>query len=215
MPGGRVTFNPTRGSSLTLLVEKPPERSGGVGGWVASERAARRPAKWFKALPDDTYSWDLILDIDAVGGPSIERRLRVLRDMGQPSGPEGEPPAITVTGDLWSEDAAVQWVMDGLTFAGRLFRPDGTLRRQFVTVQLSRYTPITEIEAVRIRPTRTRGGRARRRSVKTAAGDTLRTVALRELGDGTRWKDLRKWNRRLARTNPDVRLRTGTTIVVR
>lgn len=214
MPGGRVTFIPEVGSSLTLLVEGPPERGGGVGGWESSERGGTRPAKWFKSIPDDTYSWPLILDIDEVGGPPIERRLRVLRDMGQPQGHDNEPPAITVTGDLWEHDGNIQWVMNELTLGERLWNSDGSLRRQHVTVGLERYTPLDEIEAVRIRPTRT-GTKKKRRSVVVHGNDTLRVIAVRELGDATRWKDLRRWNAKLKRTDPDARLRTGLHITLR
>lgn len=213
MPGGRVSFNPSRGSSLTLLVEEPPERGGGVGGWVSSERSGRRPAKWFKSLPDDTYSWKLIIDLDEVGGPSVERRLRVLRDMGQP-GNEAEPPTIRVLGDLWNEDASLDWIMQDWSLGDRLWTPEGVLRRQHVTVALERYTPLDEIEATRIRSTRT-GRKPRRRQVVARGNDTLRVIALRELGDPTRWKDLTRWNKTLRRADPDARLRTGLHITIR
>lgn len=213
MPGGRVKFEPDRGSALTLLVAGPPERGGGVGGWVASERGLRRPAKFFKGLPDDTYSWDLIIDIDAVGGPAVERRIQVLREMGQP-GEEDEPPSILLSGDVWTLDQAVPWVLDDMTLGDRLWNPDGTLRRQHVQVKLSRYTPVSEIEAIKVRSTR-KGGKKRRRQVVARGNDTLRVIALRELGDQSRWKDLRRWNKKLAKVNPDARLRSGLHITLR
>lgn len=216
MPGGRVKLQPSRGSGLTLLVAKPPDRSGGVGGWQSSERSGRRPAKWFKALPDDTYSWELILDLNEVGGPDMHRRLRVLRDMGQP-GDQDEPPTIRIEGDLWDHDASLDWVMQDLSLGERLYAPDGSLVRQTVTVGLERHTPLDEVEAITVRTTRT--GRtaktARRRTVTAKGMDTLRVIALRELGDGTRWKDLQRWNKNLKRVDPDASLRTGLHIVVR
>jgi hypothetical protein len=49
----------------------------------------------------------------------------------------------------------------------------------------------------------------------TRAGDTMRSVALRELGSGNRWKDLRHWNKKqLGKVNPDDRLRAGTHLAV-
>lgn len=212
--GGRVKFTPSSGSPLTLLVANPPERGGGVGGWQSSDRAQRRPGKWFRAPTDDTYSWDLIIDLDAVGGPSVERRIEVLRLMGQPPARGEEPPTITLSGDVWEPDQAVRWVMDDMTLGERLWTEDGDLRRQHVTVALSRYVEISEIDEVRISRTRT-GRKRRRRTVQSHANDTLRTIALRELGDGGRWKDLRTWNKKLAHTNPDARLRAGTHVVIR
>ena len=216
MPGGRVHLTPSRGSDLTLILNAPPDRTGGVGGFEAVDRALRRPAKYWKSTPDDTMSLDCLLDIDAIGGPSIERRLRVLRDMGQP-GDEDEPPTIKVDGDIWSEDQAITWVMasGGMTLGDRLWNPDGTLRRQQVKIDLERYDGVSEIEAIRVKSTRDAKRRRRRRTTIAKGNDTLRGIALRELGDATRWKDLLKWNKKLKGVDPDVRLRSGTHISIR
>lgn len=214
MPGGRVRLTPSRGSDLTMILAGPPDRSGGVGGMEASERALRRPAKWFKGIPDDTISLDCIIDIDAIGGPSVERRLRVLRDMGQP-GDEDEPPSIKLDGDIWTEDQAITWTMDNWSLSDRHWNPDGSLRRQAVKVDLSRYTPISEIEAIRVRASRKARGKRRRRTTIAKGNDTLRGIALRELGDATRWKDLVRWNKKLKGVDPDSRLRSGTHITIR
>jgi hypothetical protein len=215
MAGGRINLAPSRGSDLTLLVAGAPGREGGVGGWESSERALRRPAKWWKASPDDTMSLELIIDIDKVGGPSVERRIRVLRDMGQ-AGDHDEPPTITVTGDVWQEDQAIEWVMQGLTLGDRLYNSDGTLRRQAVTVSLERYEELDTIEPVSVKGARGKKGKRRRRVVVARGNDTLRAVALRELGDATRWKDLQRWNKaKLKGVDPDARLRTGTHLTVR
>lgn len=215
MPGGRVKFTPSSGSALTMLVAQAPERGGGVGGWQTSERAQRRPGKWFRSTTDDTYSWELIIDLDAVGGPSVERRVEVLRAMGQAPKLGGEPPTITIDGDIWEPDKAVRWVMDDLTLGARLWTEEGELRRQHVTVALSRASLIGEIDEVRIGRTRNGKKKRRRRTVRSHGNDTLRAIALRELGDGSRWKDLRTWNKKLRRTNPDARLRAGTHVVIR
>lgn len=212
--GGMVTLNPSRGSSLTLIVRSPPDRSGGVGVWSTTERDRRAPVKWFKNQSDDTMIFDLLLDIDAIGGPSIERRLRVLRDMGQPSG-QDDPPTIRVDGDIWSEDQNITWVMTDWSLGERSFNGDGTLRQQQVKVELTRYGAVSEIEPLRVSTTRAKGQR-KRHTVVVAGNDTLRAVALRELGDATRWKDLQRWNQaKLKGVDPDARLRTGTHLVVR
>src|SRR4051794_33038232 len=183
--GGMVTLVPSRGSQLTMILRGPPDRSGGVGGMEPVDRSLRRPAKYFKSIPDDTISLDCLIDLDAIGGPAVERRLRVLRDMGQ-AGAEDEPPSITLDGDVWEEDKAIEWVMDGLSLAERMFNPDGTLRQQVVKVDLSRFEALSEVEAIRVKSTRAGKGRKRRRRVTVARGnDTLRAVALRELGDAT------------------------------
>lgn len=212
--GGMVRLIPERGSELTLILNKEPDRGGGVGGFEPVERSQRRPAKWWKSIPDDTMSLDCTLDLDAIGGPAIERRLRVLRDMGLPSDDGDDPPSIKLLGDVWDDDKNVEWVMSNWTLGARLWMPDGTLRRQQVTVDLERFNDLAEISALRVRSTRTRN-RRRRRTVTTRAHDTLRSVALRELGDATRWADLRRWNNKLKRTDPDIALRAGTHVAIK
>lgn len=211
--GGQVRLWPSSGNRLTMILNAPPERGGGVGGWQPTDRSGRRPAKWWQGIPDDTISLDCTIDEDVPDGPKVEARLRVLRNMGQPGNDE-EPPTIQLDGDIWHSDQNINWVMSNLTFGDRIYNGDGSLRRQQVTVELERHEPLTEIKAIRVHSTRV-GGRRRRRTVKTKAHDTLRAVALRELGNAGRWKDLRAWNTRLKRVDPDVALRTGTHITIR
>lgn len=215
MPGGRVTLNSSSGHQLTMILNKEPDRTGGVGGWESVDRALRRPAKWWKASPDDTMSLDCTIDIDAIGGPSIERRLRVLRDMGLPQ--DDEPPTIRMIGDVWDSDQNVNWVMDGLTFGPRLFQGDGTLRRQQVTVELSRFEDVNEIVPLKVTRTRTKGKKPKRktRTVTARRGETLRGLSLRALGTPSRWKDLQKWNKKLKKIDPDLALRAGTHVKIR
>lgn len=223
MPGGTITLHPDGGAAVTAIVAGPPQRSGGVGGWQSSERAQRRPAKWFRAPTDESYSLDLILDAQAAlepgsrgAGRSVEERLAAVRKMGMRGELGDDPPSIKLTGDIWKLDRSLSWVMDEFTLGDRLYNSDGTLRRQQFSVTLSRFEGITELEAVRIQRSRTGGKnpKPRRRSIRTKQGDTLRAVALRELGAGGRWVDLRKWNKSLKRVNPDATLRPGTKIAV-
>lgn len=211
---GMVRLEPSRGSTLTMILNAPPDRGGGIGGWQSSERALRRPAKWWQATPDDTMSLDCTIDLHAIGGPSVERRIQALREMGQP-GDEDEPPSITITGDIWQPDQAINWVMQDCKLGARLFTPDGMLRRQQVTIDLERYTPVDLIEPIRARGARAAGGKRRNRAIRTRQGDTVRAIALRELSDATRWRDLRKWNKPLRAIDPDMTLRTGTRIQIK
>ena len=218
MPGGTILLNPSYGPAVRAIVAQAPDRDGGGGGWQPSARAGRAPGKWFKAVPDDTYNWTLILDADATPGTPIENRVRNIRNMGQPGSGHSRPPSIELSGDVLDADARIRWVMDSMSLGDRLYvrGDDGEklLIRQVVTVGLSRYVELDEIETVRITTTRKRGKR-RKRLIKTKANDTLRAVALRELGSGSRWKDLVKWNKKkLAKVNPDARLRTGTHLYV-
>lgn len=216
MPGGTVKLTPEHGSALTLILNGPPDRSGGVGGWQATERAGRRPGKWWQGIPDDAMTLDCMLDLDAIPGPSIERRLKVLRTMGQPrEDSDGEPPSIRIAGDIWNNDQTIVWVISDLKLGDRLFTPDGDLRRQQVSVDVERFNAMQEVQPLRVKRTRPKGGKRRRHVVHAHAHDTLRAIALRELGSPSRWQELREWNKRLRKVDPDAPLRRGTHVTIR
>ena len=217
MPGGWIILNPSRGQSVRLLLNSEPDRSGGVGGWEETERALRRPARWWKGLPSETMSLDCTLDDDAPAPAerSVGKRLENLKKMGMHS-EDDDPPTIKIRGDIWFKDRSLTWVMDGLSFGARLYNRDGSLRRQQVTVDLARYIGIDEIHSLRIRKTRTKKRKRKHRTVTSRRGETLRGIALRALGSPSRWKDLRKWNKKkLGKVDPDMRLRPGTHIKIR
>lgn len=217
VPPGMVQLDPSRGPAVVITLNKEPDVTLGVGGWQASQRQLRRSARWWSEIPDDTIVFDAFFDVDAHAGPSIETRIGNLQQMGLP-GDRDEPPTIKLYGDVWDRLKTFRWVVseNGITLGPRLWLPNGSLRRQQVGVTLERHEPLDEIEAIKIKSTRNKSGRRRRHTIKTKAGDTLRAVALRELGSATRWKDLRDWNKkRLHNVDPDVRLRTGTHLIVR
>lgn len=217
MPGGKLTLVPSYGAPLTLIVMAAPDRAGGVGGWEPSERAQQRSGKWWKGQPDDTMSWELLADIDMpFAGLSVEKRLSILRLMGVKHAGLDEPPTLKLSGDLTPADASLTWVIEDIQYSDRLYQGDGTLQQQKVTVTFSRYNAIDEVEALSIRTTRVKGRKRRRHTIVTRVGDTLRAVAIRELGSGSRWKDIKEWNPKvLKRVNPDVRLRAGTHLTIR
>lgn len=213
--GGMVTLAPSRGSKLTLIVTGAPDRGGGVGGWESSERPARAPAKWWKSQPEDTMSLPLMLDLHAIGGPSLERRLDVLYAMGRPRD-DDEPPTITITGDIAARDKTRPWVMQNITLGDRLWTPTGELRRQQLTVELAGYQPLESITPVRPGRTRARlASKRRRREIRSQTGDTLRAIAVRQLGNAGGWREIRQWNPKLRKIDPDERLATGTRVVLR
>lgn len=215
MPGGTVTLVPEHGSQLTMILASAPDRSGGVGGWQAAERSRRRPGKWWQGSPDDTMTLECIIDQDEIPGPTVERRLRVLRDMGQPRDDTGgDPPTISLSGDIWPSDQNANWVMSDLKLGERLYYSDGTLRRQAVSVDLERFNAIDEITAVRVKSTR-RKGKRRRRVIHAHTHDTLRSIALREMGATGGWKQIKQWNPRLRKLDPDTPIRHGTHVVIR
>ncbi|HEY3019593.1 MAG TPA: phage tail protein [Solirubrobacteraceae bacterium] len=211
---GMVKLVPSRGSALTMILDGPPDRGGGVGGWQSSERALRRPARWWQSQPEDTISLQCILDVDAIGGPSVERRLTVLYAMGQ-AGDEDEPPTLLLLGDV-PVDGASRWVLQGITLSERLYQGDGSLRRQKLSVELEGYAPLPSIKPVAIKRTRDSKGKRRARTITTKKGDTLRAIAVRQLGQSDGWKRIRDWNpRRLKGVDPDAPLKAGIKVTLR
>lgn len=218
MAGGTVTLRPTLGPAVTLLLMGPPDRSGGVGGWVGADRAGRTPGKWWQSIPDSGMSLECALDVDELPGIALEGRVVQLKAMGLPRPDnDNEPPPLQVSGDVQADDRARWWVLQDLKWGERLFITGGggLLRRQAVTVDLELWTPIEEVSAARITRTRRAGRKRRRHVVHALVNDTLRTIALRELGNGSRWDDIRKWNPKLRKTDPDLHLRRGTHVVIR
>jgi phage protein U len=209
-----VRLDPSRGSTLTLILAQPPDRSGGVGGWQATQRTGRAPGKWWLEQPDSAISLECILDLDAIAGPSIERRLDVLYAMGR-KGKADAPPIIRLLGDVDPEDRRTRWVLQDIAKGGRLFTPNGLLRQQRVTLQLEGYDEIPTIKPVQIKRTRNQQGRRRRRQVTTHKNDTLRAIAVRELGASSAWQDIASWNERFKGVDPDAPLRAGIKVTLR
>jgi hypothetical protein len=214
--GGMITLDPSVGSQLTMIVNAPPDRSGGVGGWQSTDRARQRPSKWWGSQPGDTLSWDLTIDLYAIGGPSVERRLVVLREMGLARG-DDDPPTIKITGDVWPRDAGMTWVMQNVTLGARQLGAGGAIIQQQVTVDLERFDPTPTIAGVGPRSARGSGGKKKRRNrtVRSRQNDTVRAIALRELGNATRWRDVRTWNKKLKKVDPDARLHAGTKVTIK
>lgn len=206
---GMVRLAPDNGASpLTLILAGTPDRAGGVGGWTSTERSLRQPARWWANLPEDTLSLPCMLDIKGIGGPALERRLAVLYAMGQPDD-SGVPPSVRVLGDV-PDDASKKWVVQNITLGDRLFNGDGTLRRQLLTVELEGWRPLPSIKPVKIKATRDKSGKRRTRIITTRKNDTLRGIAVRQLGQSDAWKRIREWNpKALKGADPDTPLRAG------
>jgi phage protein U len=212
--GGMVKLVPSRGSALTVTINGDPDGAGAIGGWESSERPLRRPARWWKSQPEDTLSLPCLLDLHATGGPSLERRLDVLYAMGQ-AGDEDEPPIIRLLGDVTPREQRVRWVLQGISRGRRLWTPAGALRRVELTLELEGYDGLDTIKPVQVKRTRTSGKR-RARVIRTQAGDTLRAIAVRQLGQSSEWKRIRSWNPRTFKSvDPDAPLRAGIKVTLR
>lgn len=211
---GLVTLAPSRGSQLTLVIAGDPDQTVEVGGWESSARIERPAAKWWKAPGDGSLQLELAVDTRLVGGPDMARRLEVLRLMGVARNGE-PPPTIRVVGGHLPLAVWRTWVMaaNGLTLGARVVQ-DGQHLRQDVNVTLEPYDPADPIAPVRLGRTR-KGGKPRRRVIRSKKGDTIRAIALRQLGSISEWPAIRSWNPALKKIDPDAPLKTGTKVVLR
>jgi hypothetical protein len=213
---GMVKLVSAAAASLTLIRNGDIGGGGGVGGWQGSERVLREDADWWKSTPKATRSIPCLLDIDAIGGPSLERRLEVLYAMGRPVDDESDPPAIRLYGDVDPIARARRWKLDDIQLGAELFLEDSPteLRRQELTLELSTYAPAPGVSRTTVKRTRDSKGKRRRRTISARKGDTLRAIAVRQLGSSGDYKLIRSWNPKLKRVDPDAPLRAGTKVVL-
>lgn len=214
---GMVKLVPSRGSALTLIKADDLDRSGGVGGWQPLERALAPDATWWKATTNGELSLSCLIDIDETGGPDLERRLDVLYAMGRPAAGADEPPSIRVIGDVDPDTRRKTWKLDNIRLGKETFRADAPalMRQQALTLELSELVIVDPVALVTVRRTRNAAGQRRRRTIRSRQGDTLRAIAVRQLGSSGQYKQLREWNPRLKRVDPDQPLKVNTQIVLR
>lgn len=213
---GFVTITGEEGGKVTCLLNGDVDYSDPVGGWEPVERVGQQSAAWYKSQPLATMSIPLSLHVDATGG-DIDRQLKVLAALGKPSGATGDDPGpVQVIGDVPSPPAML-WRLDSLKRGPCLYQPENpaVLLSQDFTVELTQIAKQTTVSRASARSARTKAGKKKTRTVKARKNDTIRAIAVRELGNSADYVLIRKWNAKLKRVDPDARLRAGTKVVLR
>lgn len=216
-PGGRIVIRSTRApyttaAGLIIPAGGIPSPQGGVGGWEAVPRPGAPPTHyWAGGVP-------VTLDLTVIvveGYAPVEATLQRLYSFGRRAGGESSPPTLRVFGPLFDQHSreAGEWVLQGLSLGDRRFR-GGVLVQQWVTLNLESTVSGAAVPAVAVGRTRREARVQGRRTVKTRAGDTLRAIAVRELGDQAHWRRLADANQQLRKVPPDMVLRTGTVVRV-
>lgn len=217
-PSGMVQFYTGSGRYVTVIKNGDMDRGGTVGGWKSVDRGGQPEAHYHDgATPPATLSIPFMLDSAAMGGIDVSKAVDVLYGMGLALGRQEDPPAVWINGDILPRDYGIPWKMDDLSITETLYFPrrPGVLRRVSGTVELSRLRKVGEVEDVTVRRSRTGRNRRRQRVIRAKRNDTLRVIAVRELGSVGGWKKLREWNKKLARLDPDKPLRAGTRVVIK
>lgn len=127
---------------------------------------------------------------------SVEPDLRILEAMTRPVSAgkaSGMPSPVQLAGNVPGADRL--WVITGAE-PGEAIWQSGYRVRQYVNLMLTQWLPLEAADTSgRKNPRTSSGARVRRKPVTVKRGDTLVTIALRQLGEAKRWKDIAKANK--------------------
>jgi hypothetical protein len=202
VPPGWVRMTPEDDTDVAVRVELGdpfPQVTQGVGGWNIIDRPGRTGiTHWTGHEP---YGVDLELFFDDPDGSSVEAPLACLEAMaGRGTKRKGdEPPVLKVDSagvmphDLHG-DPGTRWVIAGIDYSTDevLVNSAGNRYRQTVTVSLLQFVADERLSSLSANQFLTRKPAKKRYRVKT--GDTLVTIAAKQLGDPSRWNDIAKLN---------------------
>lgn len=203
---------------LCELGDAPPTPTQGYGGWETVPRAARTGLTAWRGFEPLGIDLALLLD-NHLEGKSVERSMQLLEalagrgEMRRPR--EDEPPHLIVdTAGVMPHDFHVdrdnRWVITDLDFDEEsVIRNDhGNWTRVAVTVSLLQYVADGGLAAqtAAVRRRIHARGKPTKRPYTARAGDTLVSIARRELGDPGRWREISDLNNI---RDPRAKLKTG------
>jgi hypothetical protein len=204
-PDGHVTITrQDTGESVTLrLAKEPAKYQAAVGGWQTQPLPFSEPATYWRA-PSDPRALTIPLMAEGFMRQSVEAVWRQLEEMGESDdrevGEDAAPPRLRVEGMV--PGTRHVWVMADLDEGQPVWLggKKGPRRcRQEATLSLIRPRETPSVAARKLRSARTSTGKAKTRTARSVAHDTLQRIALRELGDATRWDEIYDMNRRVVK----------------
>jgi hypothetical protein len=179
-------------------------RQGGVGGWFERPHPRADTTTEWEGRPLHTMSFDWLFDAIRRGNGDVEAQLATLHRWGLPvnrADPKSEPPRLQVR---YGHGQQLRWVIDNLDYLDEQRNGAGRRVQALVRVSLLEYrsprlafTPVQQAAAtgavnnqqgVYVRP----GDGTRTYTVR--AGDTLTSIASRQLHDPTRWREICELN---------------------
>lgn len=198
-PPGSVTFF-TTAPSLSVTVRMgndEPKLSGGYGGWEVVPRPRRLGLTVWRGR--NPFGLDIpILFDDFSGDGSVEQDISKLERMALPPKALEEPPVVRIRGPVPRSN--LLWVIADITWGASTSTVTASGRvRQEATVHLLRYfaedTVQLQTAAQKSRdankPKKKSGGK---KMLAVTAGDSLSSIAARELGDASRWGEIADLN---------------------
>lgn len=183
-------------------IDDPVTVSGGYGGFQTQSRP--RKAALTPWMGRDPFSLT-IPGLFFNGGASLQDALHDL-DVLSSGTSAGGPPVVRVGGAIRTPDhAGLDFVINDVGWGDQI-RTRGAITRQTVTLTLLEYVDDRLLAASTLKDRQSRKTVVRHYHVKK--GDTLRSIAARELNDSKRWVDIAALNG----LRSSGKLKTGQTL---
>jgi len=204
-----VSFKPNL-RVVALLDNDTATVTQGYGGWTEQDRARRRSLTIFTG--PKPFKMDLPILFDGFSDDtSVEAAVKTIQQMAVGAKFNDPPPTVKITGHVPHTDKV--WVIDDISWGETMRKIGGTLVRQHLIVHLMQYVTadIAKVSATKkvqrkskhkskntheyvrtgygyaIDPSTVSGYST---TYTTREGDTLTTIAARQLGDYDLWHDI-------------------------
>jgi nucleoid-associated protein YgaU len=178
------------GRSVDLILDAdPPVMSGGGGGWQVTPRWGRKGLTSWQGVDPYTLTFTALLDAKFAGKEDVESDVDELEAMYAPRGDFNAPRHLRVVGASPGTDK--EWLFTGLVWQSSLRTSDGKRRIAPCEITLMEFVSPDSV----IRPTkRAQDASNRKRLYTVKAGDTLTSIAKKQLGDASLADDIRREN---------------------
>lgn len=194
---GRLRPVQPRGPALDFQYNPPSmPRTGGGGGWSRVTRPRRVESMEWVGLTAKSYTFLLSFDgwPDRAGAEarSVEGDIRRLFDMYEPRD-RGKPPPIVEF--EFGPVGRGQWVIDSIDAGDELRNEQLQRIRADFTVTVVEYNEgDVTFKSAAHRHNAKQGDGGKQRTYKIKRGDTLASIASRELGNYKKWKSIARLN---------------------
>jgi hypothetical protein len=186
---GLNSIPPGRSVAIMLDEDHPILEQQGGGGWITTQRWGRKDITSWSGVGPYKLSFSGMFVARYQGVADVEAFCDELEAMYAPRGDFNAPRHVRVTGASPGTDKT--WVISQLTWKAGLRTADGKRRIAPFDIELLEFVDPDSV----IRPTKRAADASNRRRLYTVkAGDTLTSIAKRQLGDAGRADDIRRAN---------------------
>lgn len=198
---------------VAKLGQALPQITAGYGGWQLVERPRRQSLTQWQGREPLQLAVQIILDKFRVRqeltGPqfqfvseSVELEISKLERMALPPANGKEPPVVRCNGDVPYGDPDLDWIIESLEWGACIRAAAGRRVRQEATVVMRRYVEPVFVKLGNAAEARRQASlsktisRKKKKSTNRTTmayvqnDDTLITIAVREYGDPTLWREI-------------------------